>query len=42
MPAMSTKKRLELPEGAEVSAVALVVLVGALAGKSLADRSSQG
>jgi hypothetical protein len=38
MPAMSTRKRLELPEGAEVSAVALVVLVGALGGRTPADR----
>jgi len=38
MPAMSTKKRLELPEGAEVSAVALVAVVGALGEKSLSDR----
>jgi hypothetical protein len=35
---MSTKKRLELPDGAEVSAVALVALVGALGGKSRTDR----
>ena len=39
MPAMSTKKRLELPEGAEVSAVALVVLVGAL-GRTDSGRSA--
>ena len=38
MPAMSTKKRLELPEGADVSGIAMVVLVGALGGGSPADR----
>lgn len=38
MPAMSTGKRLGLTEGAEVFAVALVVLVGALGGRTPADR----